>query len=107
MRRGRSDPSAVILEQLVSPLHDIGGSRPRPPHASTPPAAADKDADGPLTSVSDSALDMRVGFFISTVTYLVLEFEEHFTLVTTDKYLHFPIYLPLQNFILICYEDDV
>lgn len=60
MRRGRSDPSAFILEQLISPLHDLGGSRPRPPHAPTPPAQADKDGDGPLTGVSDSALDMRV-----------------------------------------------
>ncbi|KAK8723161.1 hypothetical protein OTU49_011870, partial [Cherax quadricarinatus] len=59
VRRGRSDPSAVILEQLVSPLHDLGGSRPRPPHSSTPPATSDKDTDGPLISVSDSGLDMR------------------------------------------------
>ncbi|XP_045103152.1 cell wall integrity and stress response component 3-like isoform X2 [Portunus trituberculatus] len=61
VRRGRSDPSAIILEQLISPIHDLGGSRPRPPHTSSTPAATDKDTDGPLASVSDSALDMRVG----------------------------------------------
>ena len=60
VRRNRSDPSAVILEQLISPLHDLGGSRSRPPHISTPPVNQDKDNDGPLGSVSDNASDMRV-----------------------------------------------
>lgn len=65
MRRGRSDPSAVILEQLISPLHDLGGSRPRPPHGPNASTAGDKDTDGPLASVADSALDMRVSFRVT------------------------------------------
>lgn len=65
MRRGRSDPSAVILEQLISPLHDLGGSRPRPPHGPNASTTGDKDTDGPLASVADSALDMRVSFHVT------------------------------------------
>ncbi|CAL4161878.1 unnamed protein product, partial [Meganyctiphanes norvegica] len=64
VRRGRSDPSAVILEQLVSPLHDLSSLRHRPPNAPTPPGAggpSEKDAEaGACASVNaDSQTDMR------------------------------------------------
>ncbi|XP_076048949.1 E3 ubiquitin-protein ligase-like protein poe isoform X2 [Oratosquilla oratoria] len=58
VRKGRIDPSALILEQLISPLHDLG-SRPRPPPASTPPASGEKDSELPLTGVSDPSIDMK------------------------------------------------
>ena len=58
-RRNRSDPSAAILEQLISPLHDLGSARPRHPQPAAP-TPLDKDTEAINGDVSDSAVDIKV-----------------------------------------------